>query len=172
VTDHHPTDLEGSPDMTDTAPNPAAAAPLGPLATPAATPTAPATGADDRLAAFRQEVGELKVTGGAANPERLGVRLGIALVVVGVAGAIACWYGAYTAGRFEQIQRLIIAGGIFTGVALVGVVVWVRNSMTRYLRYWLVRLVYEQREQTEQLVAEQRAQMDRLIGTITERDRT
>ena len=43
--------------------------------------------------------------------------------------------------------------------------------MTRYLRYWLIRLVYEQREQTEQLVAEQRAQMDRLISTITDRDR-
>jgi hypothetical protein len=34
----------------------------------------------------------------------------------------------------------------------VGIVIWARNSITRYLRYWIVRLVYEQREQTEQLV--------------------
>jgi hypothetical protein len=160
--------------MTDTAPNPAAAAPLGPqshLASPAETgpsPDAAAGGGDQRLAAFRREVGELKVTGGAANPERLGTRIGIAVVVVGLLGAVLCWYGAYTADRFEEIQRLIIAGGACVGLAIVGAVLWVRNSLTRYFRFWLVRLVYEQREQTDQLVAEQRAQMDRLVAAIRE----
>jgi hypothetical protein len=38
------------------------------------------------------------------------------------------------------------------GLAIVGIAIWVRNSLTRYLRYWIVRLVYEQREQTEQLI--------------------
>jgi hypothetical protein len=28
----------------------------------------------------------------------------------------------------------------------------VRNSLTRYLRYWLIRLIYEDREQTERLI--------------------
>ena len=68
-----------------------------------------------RLAQFEAEVAKLKVTGGGANPERLGAQWGIGLTVVGI-------------------------------------VIWARNSLTRYLRYWIVRLVYEQREQTEQLV--------------------
>jgi hypothetical protein len=38
------------------------------------------------------------------------------------------------------------------GVAIIGIVIWVRNSLTRYMRYWIIRLVYEQREQTEQLI--------------------
>ena len=38
------------------------------------------------------------------------------------------------------------------GISLVGIVIWVRNSLTRYLRYWIIRLVYEQREQTDQLI--------------------
>ena len=38
-------------------------------------------------------------------------------------------------------------------VGLVGVVLWLRNSLTRYLRYWLIRLIYEDREQTERLIA-------------------
>jgi hypothetical protein len=171
------TEPPGSHDMTDTAPNPAAAAPLSPIApptgggVPAPPPSQVAAGqAEDRLAAFRKEVGDLKVTGGAANPERSGVRLGIALVVIGLVGAAICWYTAYNAGRFEEIQRMIIAGAAFVGVAIVGVVVWLRNSMTRYFRFWLIRLVYEQREQTEQLVASQQAQMDRLIDTIREND--
>jgi hypothetical protein len=169
------TDPPGSNDMTDTAPNPAAAAPLTPLASPGGVPAPPPdqlaeSQANDRLATFRQEVGDLKVTGGAANPERLGARLGIALVVIGLAGAAICWYTAYNAGSFAEIQRMIVAGAAFVGVGIVGVVVWMRNSMTRYFRFWLIRLVYEQREQTEQLVAAQREQMDRLIDTIREND--
>jgi hypothetical protein len=169
------TEPPGSNDMTDTAPNPAAAAPLAPIAPPHGVPApsheqVAAAAADDRLASFRREVGELKVTGGAANPERNGARLGLALVAVGLVGAALCWYTAYNAGRFEEIQRMIIAGAAFVGVGVVGVVVWLRNSMTRYFRFWLVRLVYEQREQTEQLVDAQREQMDRLIATIREND--
>jgi hypothetical protein len=37
-------------------------------------------------------------------------------------------------------------------VGMVGVVLWLRNSLTRYLRYWLIRLIYEDREQTERLI--------------------
>jgi hypothetical protein len=41
---------------------------------------------------------------------------------------------------------------IGVGLVVVGIVIWARNSLTRYLRYWIIRLVYEQREQTEQLI--------------------
>jgi hypothetical protein len=133
---------------------------------------APAHGgpaSSDRLTRFQEEVGALRVSGGAANPERLGGRIGIAIMVVAAVGGVLCWYGAYTAGAFEEIQRLIIAGGLFVGLGVVGAVIWVRNSFTRYLRYWLVRLIYEQREQTEQLVADHHDQMERLIAALKER---
>ena len=123
----------------------------------------------DRLNRFEHEVGELKVSGGAANPERLGGRWGIALMIVGLVGSILCWYEAYTATAFEIIQRMIILGAVFVGVGIVGSVVWVRNSLTRYLRYWLIRIIYEQREQTEQLVTEQHDQMERLIQVIRDK---
>jgi hypothetical protein len=119
-----------------------------------------------RLDRFESEVSDLKVTGGAANPERQGSRLGIGLMVIALIGGFLCWYAAFTATRFEEIQRMIIAGGLFVGVGVVGAVIWVRNSFTRYLRYWLIRLIYEQREQTDSLVAEQREQMDRLIELV------
>jgi hypothetical protein len=38
------------------------------------------------------------------------------------------------------------------GGVVVGIVIWLRNSLTRYLRYWLIRLVFEEREQTDQIV--------------------
>jgi hypothetical protein len=140
--------------MTDTPQEPAADQPMS----------------STRLAAFQTEVGQLKVSGGGANPERLGSLAGLAVIVVGLVGALICFVGAYNATRFEVIQRFIILGGVFGAVAVVGAIFWVRNSLTRYLRYWLIRLIYEQREQTGALIAEQRDQMDRLIATIREND--
>jgi hypothetical protein len=126
----------------------------------------------ERLATFQKEVGQLKVTGGAASPERTGSLVGIAVGLVGVVGGVVCFLSAYNATRFEVIQRFIVLGSVFTGVAVVGAVIWVRNSLTRYLRYWLIRLIYEQREQTSVLVNEQRDQMERLIAAIRETKNT
>ena len=75
-----------------------------------------------RLDQFTSEVNQLRVTGGAANPERQGAMWGAGLMGV---GAIA---------------------------AIVGLALYMRNSMTRYLRFWLIRLVYEQREQADRIV--------------------
>ena len=105
-----------------------------------------------RLARFEEEVGRLKVTGGAANPERLGGAWGVGLIIVGFVISFIAWWSAYNAGNFESIHRSAIFALIGVGVSLVGTVIWIRNSMTRYLRYWIIRIVYEQREQTDRLI--------------------
>ena len=110
------------------------------------------TMSQDRLARFEEEVGKLKVTGGAANPERLGSAWGVGLVIVGFVISFISWWSAYNAGNFESINRSAIFALIGVGVSLVGTVIWIRNSMTRYLRYWIIRIVYEQREQTDRLI--------------------
>ena len=123
------------------------------------------TGADGklsstRLAQFEAEVGKLKVTGGGANPERLGTQWGIGLTILGFVIAIISWWSALDApsdtGAVTAL-RAEIMGAIGIGLAVVGIVIWVRNSLTRYLRYWIIRLVYEQREQTDQLIQALRA---------------
>ncbi len=116
------------------------------------------TGADGtmssaRLAQFEDEVGKLKVTGGGANPERLGSQWGIGLTILGFVIAIISWWSALDAKDSAiTALRAEIFAIIGIGISLVGIVIWVRNSLTRYLRYWIIRLVYEQREQTDQLI--------------------
>ena len=106
-----------------------------------------------RLAQFEDEVAKLKVTGGGANPERLGSQWGIGLTIVGFVIAIISWWSALDANDSAiTALRAEIFAIIGIGISLVGIVIWVRNSLTRYLRYWIIRLVYEQREQTDQLV--------------------
>ena len=111
------------------------------------------TMSSSRLTQFEEEVAKLKVTGGGANPERLGSQWGIGLTILGFVIAFISWWSALDAGPNDALSALrsetfAIIG---VGIAVVGIVIWLRNSLTRYLRYWIVRLVYEQREQTDQL---------------------
>jgi hypothetical protein len=110
------------------------------------------TMSSERLAQFEAEVAKLKVTGGAANPERRGAQWGIGLTVVGFVVAIIAWFSAKDSSDVNTILRSQIIAVIGVGIAIIGIVIWVRNSLTRYMRYWIIRLVYEQRDQTEQLV--------------------
>jgi len=51
-------------------------------------------------------------------------------------------------------QRAFMATGTFLGIALMigGAALFVRYSMARYLRFWLIRLVHESRVNTERVV--------------------
>ena len=116
-------------------------------------PAAAETMSSERLAQLKDEVSKLKVTGGMANPERLAGKWGIGLTILGFVVAFVSWWSALNAGRFEDIYRAQIFGFIGVGVSIIGIVIWIRNSLTRYFRFWLIRLVYEQREQTDRLIA-------------------
>ena len=105
-----------------------------------------------RLAQFQEEVAKLKVTGGGANPERLGAQWGIALTIIGIVIMVIAYFSARQDTLQEYILRDTIAALGGFAVAIIGIVIWIRNSLTRYLRYWIIRLVYEQREQTDQIV--------------------
>ncbi|HEY5014489.1 MAG TPA: hypothetical protein VIK61_17525 [Acidimicrobiia bacterium] len=105
-----------------------------------------------RLSQFQDEVTKLKLKGGGANPERTGTAWGVGLGIVGAIIVVVSWLSAKGASTGTQLTAEIAALiGVLVG--LVGVALWVRNSLTRYLRYWLIRLIYEDREQTERLIA-------------------
>jgi len=105
-----------------------------------------------RLTQFQDEDGKLKLKGGGANPERNGANWGIGLAILGAIIVVVCWLSAKGASTSSQLSSEVAALiGVLVG--LVGVVLWLRNSLTSYLRYWLIRLIYEDREQTERLIA-------------------
>ena len=105
-----------------------------------------------RLAQFQDEISKLKLKGGGANPERTGANWGIGLAIVGVIVVVLSFLSAKGASTATQLTSEIAAViGLLVG--LIGIALWLRNSLTRYLRYWLIRLIYEEREQTERLIA-------------------
>jgi len=105
-------------------------------------PASAETMSSERLAQLRDEVSKLKVTGGMANPERLAGKWGIGLTIFGFVVAIVSWWSAFNSADIGTNIRSQIFAAIGIGISLVGIVLWIRNSLTRYFRFWLIRLVY------------------------------
>lgn len=105
-----------------------------------------------RLEQFETEIRKLKVKGGHAEPERAFLIIGILALIAGFIVATIGITGVRNAGdELEQGDSLALTI-LGIGIAIVGAVIWARHSLSRYLRYWLVRDLYEQRASTDRIV--------------------
>jgi len=106
-----------------------------------------------RIDQFRAEVADLDIKTPADKSERNYLVVGIVLLVVGLGLIFAGYWGASgTALLAEQIPYVLSGGFLGVGVMVVGAAMFVRYSLSRYLRYWLIRTIYEERAQTDQVV--------------------
>ena len=106
-----------------------------------------------RLEGLLAGVYSLRVPSQTERRERRLYWTGIAIALAGLIAIGLGWWGASGTKYVYQELPYVISGGIF-GLALVllGVVVFVRYSLARLLRYWLARLVADQQVQTDRLV--------------------
>ena len=112
----------------------------------------------ERVEQFKQEIADMKVRDPATGRDRVLLRLGVALMVIGIALAIVAYFMSHGAsadaasqGPAEQRDAVVLAlGGIAS--AIVGGALFVRYSLAGFLRFWLARFVYEQQAQTDRVV--------------------
>lgn len=103
----------------------------------------------DRIAEFEAEVAELGLATGPIGRERLLQKIGGVLLVAGpIVAAIAYFVSFGTSDPREQRDALIIAV-IGLTLAVSGGFVFLRYSMANFLRFWMLRLVHEQRGSLE-----------------------
>ncbi len=104
----------------------------------------------DRL---HESVGDLHVPEPSADAESLLVKLGVALPALGVVLILAAWWNSAGSKYVADQVPMLISGAILgTGLILVGVGLFIRFSLARLLRFWLVRMVAEQQAQTDRVV--------------------
>jgi hypothetical protein len=106
-----------------------------------------------RLREFQTEIDKLRISGGSANPERIGMLLGIAMFVAAVVIEIVAFSGSSSASDARDQTDFVILALLGVVVALGAVALFVRYALTRWFRYWLIRLIYEDRQQTDRIVA-------------------
>ena len=107
-----------------------------------------------RIDQFRTEIGELKLRGSSSEGEKRLLILGVVLTVVGIGLAVLGAVQVGNSGGSPADQRAFMAQGSFMGLALIiaGAALFVRFSLARYLRFWLIRMTYESRANTDRLV--------------------
>ena len=79
---------------------------------------------------------------------------GVTRCLVGFLCAIAGAIRVESVGDSPGDQRAILAQGSFLGIALIiaGAALFIRFSLARYMRFWLIRLTYESRANTDRIV--------------------
>ena len=99
-----------------------------------------------RLQEFQAEVDDLKVTGGRANPERGWMILGGVAMVAGVVLTLVAWVNTGGTNHPGDFADFAAMGRFGMALTFAGTALFTVMSMRRWLRFWLLRLVYELRE--------------------------
>ncbi len=104
-----------------------------------------------RLEEFQAEVDEMRISGGRTNPERTAIVLSVLLFAAAIVVEIVAFSQSSSAEDPRDQTDMVILALLGVVLALGAVAVFVRVSLTRWFRYWLVRLIYENRAQTDAL---------------------
>lgn len=102
---------------------------------------------EQRTQDFDRDLAALKIKGGSSAGERPIANLGIFLIVVGVVLTVV----ANT--TIVEESYTVTTGLMGIAITIAGGAIFLRYSLGRYLRFWLLRQIHEQRVQTDRLVA-------------------
>jgi hypothetical protein len=107
----------------------------------------------DRVEDFKNEIAGMKIRTPEAEQERWALIGGIVAMGAGLLAIVIGWFGASGTTVITEAVSYVISGGIL-GLAfiIIGAALFVRYSSTRYLRYWLVRMIYEEQANADRMV--------------------
>lgn len=95
---------------------------------------------------FEEDIAAVRIRTGKAEAEQRFSLLGIVALVT---GAVICLI-AYLASGGQSDTRDVISSVILAlfgmSVSIIGAALFLRYSLARFLRLWLLRLIYEQQE--------------------------
>jgi hypothetical protein len=108
----------------------------------------------ERIARLEQEAANLKVS---TSAKRDGIlqAVGALAMVAGVVIAFVAYQLSLDKADDRDIESLIILAVSMLGLSVAGAAVFLRYSLARFLRFWLLRQLYEGQ-----------ANIDRLVGAL------
>jgi hypothetical protein len=118
----------------------------------------------DRLDEFQAELSRLRARRSSPTNEARLLVAGVVLMPAGLLLVLAGYLGASgTTELSDQIPYLISGGVLGLGVTIVGAALFLRYSLGRYLRFWLLRVVYEEHTTADRQVDALERLGDRLV---------
>jgi hypothetical protein len=140
-TDEHGTiaDRENQPSMTDTSST-------SPTTTSNSQSSArPPSGTDEpdsRLARFERDLEEIGHR--TSRHDRRYVVAGLVAMAAGIAVAVVAYATSTSQSDTRDVISSVILAAVGLSIVIAGGAVFVRSSLTEFLRFWMLRMLYEQ----------------------------
>ncbi len=106
----------------------------------------------NRAAEFRAEISQMRQKTGKAGTEQVLQALGVIIMLVGVVLAIIGYFASTNTSNSLDQRELVILALLGLAVTIVGAVMFLRYSMARFLRFWLLRQIYENRREMGEML--------------------
>lgn len=96
--------------------------------------------------AFAADLAKLSASSGLGDRDRMVRLLGVLLCVAGAVVVLLAYRSTTQASDLRDQVEMVVLGLFGLVLAVVGATVYAVCSMQRFLRFWLVRLMHEQRD--------------------------
>jgi hypothetical protein len=107
---------------------------------------------NERIEQFKADVTELKLKTGNTSTENLLLVLGLVLMIAAFVIAIATYQVSLNSESSLDLQSYIILAISMGILALLGASLFLRYSLAKFLRFWLLRQLYEGQAHVDQVV--------------------
>jgi hypothetical protein len=115
---------------------------------------------NDRAEQFKAEIADMKLKTGRARAENALQILGAVLMVAGIAIALGAYSASLNVTATPGSNIDILDSNSYTPLAIAGLAtsvtggfLFLRYSLAKFLRFWLLRQVYEQRTAIDEAAA-------------------
>ena len=105
---------------------------------------------EDRAEEFQEQIAAMRTKTSRGSSEQVLLVIGILLMVAGIVLGFIGYFSSTNASDSRDQNEMIILAILGVSLSLMGVAVFLRFSMGRFLRFWLLRQIYENRGKSEE----------------------
>ncbi|MCZ7537032.1 MAG: hypothetical protein M5T61_14770 [Acidimicrobiia bacterium] len=105
-----------------------------------------------RVEEFKAEIAEMRLKDPATARDRMLLRAGAALMIVGVVLAIVAYFGSHGTQSSLAQRDYLVTAVIGLCLTVAGGALFLRYSMAQFLRFWLARIAYEHQMAADRII--------------------
>ena len=105
---------------------------------------------EDRAEEFQEQIAAMRTKTSRGSSEQVLLVIGILLMVAGIVLGLISYFSSTNTDEALDQNELIILAILGVSLSLMGVAIFLRYSISRFLRFWLLRQIYENRGKSEE----------------------
>ena len=105
---------------------------------------------EDRAEEFQKLIAAMRTKTSRGSSEQVLLVIGILLMIAGIVLGFIGYFSSTNASDSRDQNEMIILAILGVSLSLMGVAIFLRYSFGRFLRFWLLRLIYENRGKSEE----------------------